>query len=76
MEYENEIESTGWQCFWSKVEAEIYLDFTRKLCFQFAQNYSTRKLKSSKWEIDHTETYFHPSKNPRMEGLVIMNCFV
>ena len=33
MEYENEIESTGWQCFWLKVEAEIYLDFTRKLCF-------------------------------------------
>ena len=38
-------------------------------------NYSTRKLKSPKWEIDHTETYFHQSKNPRMEGLVIMNCF-
>ena len=37
--------------------------------------YSTRKLKSPKWEIDHTETYFHQSKNPRMEGLVIMNCF-
>ena len=37
--------------------------------------YSTRKLKSPKWEIDHTETYFHQSKNPRMEGLLIMNCF-
>ena len=40
MEYENEIESTGWQCFWLKVEAEIYLDFARKLCLQFAQNYA------------------------------------
>ena len=39
-------------------------------------DWSTRKLKSPKWEIDHTETYFHQSKNPRMEGLVIMNCFV
>ena len=38
--------------------------------------YSTRKLESPKWEIDHTETNFHQSKNPRMEGLVIMNCFV
>ena len=37
--------------------------------------YSTRKLESPKWEIDHTETYFRQSKNPRMEGFVIMNCF-
>ena len=37
--------------------------------------YSTRNLKSPKWEIDHTQTYFQESKIPRMEGLIIMNCF-
>ena len=37
--------------------------------------YSTRTLKSPKWEIDCTGTYFHESKIPRMEGLIIMNCF-
>ena len=80
------LNENSWCCFWLLqifrcnwlIELSELFErfFFRNLLVSFHFWIRTRKLKSPKWEIDHTETYFHQSKNPRMESLVIMNCFV
>ena len=46
-----------------KMKKIMYEEFTRR--------YSTRNLKSPKWEIAPVQTVFHLSKIPRMESLKI-----